>query len=94
MWKHETRQIVFCLCFDTFGVKYFNIDDTDHLLNTLGTNYKYMVDWTGCNFFELTFECNYKDGYVDVSIPVYIKDAMRKLKYKPSKKSQYPPPLP
>ena len=50
MWKDEIRQNVFCLCFDNFGVKYFNRDDADHLLNTLGKDYKYTVDWKGYNF--------------------------------------------
>ena len=84
MWKDETRQIVFCLCVDDFGVKYFNRNDTDHLLNTLGKNYN-------INFCSLKFEWNYKDGYVYVSIPGYIKDALRKLKHIPNKKPQYSP---
>ena len=77
MWKHETRQIVFCSFVDNFGVKYFNREDTDHLLNTLGAHYKYTVDWTGCNFCWLIFEWNYNDIYVDVSILGYIKYVLR-----------------
>ena len=83
MWKHKTRQTVLCFCVDHFGVKYFSKEDAYHLLNTLGTHYKYMVDWTGCNFCGLIFEWNYTDGYVNVSILGHIKDALRKLKHKP-----------
>ena len=31
MWKHETRQTLFCLCVDDFGVKYFSKEDVQHL---------------------------------------------------------------
>ena len=44
IWEHETRQTVFCLCVDDFRVKHFNRDDVDHLLKTLGNDYKYTVD--------------------------------------------------
>ena len=63
----------------------------NHLLNILGTDYKYTVDWAGCNFCGLKFEWNYKDGYVDISIPGYIKDSLCKLKHVPSKQNQHPP---
>ena len=91
IWKHETRQKVFYLWVDDFCVKYFNRDDNDLLLNILVTNYKYTVDWTGYNFYGIIFEWNYKEGCVDVSMPGYVKDALRKIKHKPSKKPQYPP---
>ena len=32
VWKHETRQTIFCLCADYFGVKYFSDSDAKHLL--------------------------------------------------------------
>ena len=35
IWKRETRQIIFCLCVDDLGVKYFSDSDTKHLLQTL-----------------------------------------------------------
>ena len=76
MRNHEIRQTSFCLCVDDFGVKYFNREDMDHLLNTLGTDYKYTVDWTGCNFCGLKFGWNYKEDYTHVSIPGYVKDSL------------------
>ena len=69
MWRHETRQTVLYLCVDDFIVKYFNKDDADRLLNTLGKEYKYTVDWTCYNICDLTFERNYKYAFVDITIP-------------------------
>ena len=50
IWRHKTRQTIFCLCVDDFGVKFFNKKDAKHLLNLLKQNYEYIVDWTGNNF--------------------------------------------
>ena len=32
LWKHTTCRIVFCLCIDDFGIKYYNKDDALHLI--------------------------------------------------------------
>ena len=47
MWRHKTRATKLCLCVDDFGVKYFNDDDVNHLINALQENYKLTIDWTG-----------------------------------------------
>ena len=44
LWQHETRQIRFCLCVDDFGIKYFRKQDAEHLLQAIGSKYKYTVD--------------------------------------------------
>ena len=89
MWKHKTRQTAFFLCVVDFGLKYFSRDDADRLLNTFCEDYKYTVDWTGCNICGLTFEWNYTDIFVDVVMPGYTKDFPRKLNHVPDKKLQY-----
>ena len=33
-WKHTTRRIVFCLCIDGIGIKYYNKDDALPLITT------------------------------------------------------------
>ena len=35
LWKHGTGPIIFCLCMDDVGVKYFHKDDVNHLITTL-----------------------------------------------------------
>ena len=35
LWTHETRKTTFCLCVDDFGVKYFSLDDAEHLISAL-----------------------------------------------------------
>jgi hypothetical protein len=56
MWGHKTLRTRFCLCVDDFGLKFYSRTDAEHFLKALGTNYKYTVDWSGTNYYGLTFE--------------------------------------
>ena len=73
MWQHTTRRTTFCLCVDDFGIKYYIKEDANHLPQAIGSHYKYTTDWDGKNYCGLTFEWDYKNGYVDVSIPGYVQ---------------------
>ena len=44
LWKHKTRQTIFCLCVDDFGVKYWSKEDADHLCNAIGANFRFAID--------------------------------------------------
>ena len=72
LWKHMTRPIQFCLCVDDFGVKYYNRKDVVQLLQAIGKLYKYTTDWTGTKYCGMTFDWDYDNKYVDVSMPGYV----------------------
>lgn len=91
LWKHKTKKTMFALCVDDFGVKYFNKEDAQHLIDTLDAHYDLTVDWTGHNYCGLTLDWNYSEGYVDVSIPGYIVDALKKFQHIKSTRIQHTP---
>ena len=91
MWKHKTRCTIFCLCVDNFGVKYYTKDDVHHLQKTLQPVYDVKIDWTGENFLGYKLRWNYLKNYVDISMPTYIPNLLKKLNYKPHKNPQYSP---
>ena len=91
LWTHNTRQIMFTLAVDDFGIKYFKKEDAQHLFDALKTNYEISTDWTGRNYCGLTIDWNYSAGYVDISMPGYIVEALRKFQHQPSKHSQHAP---
>ena len=91
MWKHKTRQTIFCLCVDDFGVKYYNKEDIHFLHDTIAKEYTCKIDWTGENFLGYKINWNYDRGYVDISIPDYIKNALERLGYNVSTWPQYSP---
>ena len=75
VWQHKSRPTKFCLCVDDFGIKYYSKDDAQRLLNTIGSNYQYTTDWMGRNYCGFTLDWNYPAGYVDISMPGYLKKA-------------------
>jgi hypothetical protein len=90
LWQHDTRQTKFCLCVDDFGVKYFSIQDADHLPNALRANYKIKVDWDGKNYCGLSIKW-YAKNYVDVSMPGYVANTLERLQHRSPAHPQYAP---
>ena len=91
MWGHDSKPTKFCICVDDFGIKYFDKEDANHLLTCLRKEYRCTTDWEGKNYCGLTFNWNYTDGYVDVSMPGYVQDSLQRLGYKPKRQPQYAP---
>lgn len=56
MWTHSTHQILFNLCIDDFGVKYYNKEDVHHLIDTIQQKYQCKCDWEGKHFLGFTLE--------------------------------------
>ena len=91
LWTHKTRKTCFCLCVDDFGVKYFSIDDANHLLNALKEKFQVTVDWKGGNYCGLVIEWNYRERYVDISMPKYVPKMISKFNHEIPKKPQHGP---
>jgi hypothetical protein len=77
LWYHDTRPISFTLVVDDFGVKYVGKQHADHLIKCLKETYKLSEDWTGSLYCGITLDWNYKNGYVDISMPGYIKKKLQ-----------------
>ena len=56
LWRHDTKDIVFSLVVDDFGVRYTSRDDADHLLAASSTKYDLSTDWTGARYCGLTLK--------------------------------------
>ena len=91
LWRHSTRNISFSLVVDGFRVKYVGKDNADHLISTLRELYTVSTDWKGTLFFGLTLNWNYTAGWVDVSMPGYVKAALHKFQNPPPTKKKYAP---
>jgi hypothetical protein len=91
LWKHETRPTLFTLCVDDFGIKYTNKEDATHLLQALGQNYKYSVDWEGNNYLGLALNWNYQNKWVEISMPTYIAKALHKFQHETPSRPQDSP---
>ena len=91
IFQHATRRTKFCLCVDGFGVKYYSQDDLEHFLMALKSKYTITTDLRGEHFCGLTFNWNYEQQYVDISMPQYIGNMLQWLKHTPPNSPQYSP---
>jgi hypothetical protein len=90
IWKHKTRSIVFCLCVDDFGIKNFCQDDVDHLKKSLEQVFKLYIDYSGESYCGLKLRWNYEQGYVDLFMPDFVLNTLRKLLHITSKPQHAP----
>jgi len=76
---------------DDFGVQYFSQNDADHLIQALQDKYIITMDKSGKHFVGLDLKWNYSQGWVDISMPNFVRNTLKKLKYVQHKKPQYAP---
>jgi hypothetical protein len=91
LWRHTTRDIVFSLVVDDFGVRYTSQEDADHLLATLGKHYQVSVDWEGTRYCGLTLQWDYVKRTCDISMPGYIARALQRFQHVPPAKAEHSP---
>ena len=91
IWQHKTRRTRFCLCVDDFGVKYFNQEDADPLLNAIRQHYKVSVDYEGKNYCGLQISWHYEKRFVDINIPGYIDRLLHKFQFQAPKYPTFSP---
>jgi hypothetical protein len=91
LWKHDTRPVTFTLVVDNFGIKYVGKEHVDHLLQALKQEYEVTEDWTGALYCGITLDWNYKEGTVDLSMPVYVDAALHKFQHKPPTRPEHAP---
>ena len=91
LWKHQTRPTKFCLCVDDFGIKFWSKEDAQHLCNAIGATFKYTVDPHGTHYCGLNLDWHYNLGYVDISMPKYVKETLAKLNHSSKVYPQHSP---
>jgi endonuclease I len=65
---------------DDFGVKYVGKENVEHLIQCLkGAKYKLTKDWSGSLYCGISIDWNYKEGYVDISMPGYVKKKLHEI---------------
>jgi hypothetical protein len=92
LWKHDTRPIQFTLVVDDFGVKYVGEEHANHLKATLEEHYKLTCDWTGQRYIGITLDWDYKRRQVHLSMPNYVKKALKQFQHKVRKLQNAPYP--
>ena len=66
---------------DDFGVKYVGEEHAQHLKNTLEEHYKLTCNWTGTQYIGITLDWDYKKQQVHLSMPNYVKKALKQFQH-------------
>jgi len=66
---------------DDFGVKYIGKEHAQHLKNTLEQHYKLTCDWTGTRYIGITLDWDYNKRQVHLSMPNYVKKALKQFQH-------------
>ena len=91
LFKHNKRKTIFALCVDDFGVKYHSQQDLQHLITSLRKYYDISIDYDGQKYCGLQLDWHYNKEYVDISMPSYIKKALKKYNHSSPLRPQYSP---
>jgi hypothetical protein len=79
LFKHETRDIMFCLVVDDFGIGYGTQDDVDHLIQTLQSHdYELTIKPTGDTY--LGMNISFTSNSVTISMPSYVEKMMTRFR--------------
>ena len=91
LWKHDWRPIQFTLVVDDFGVKYIGEEHAHHLKESLEHDYKVTTDWTGNHYIGITLDWDYNRCQVHLSMPGYVKKALKQFQHPPPATKQHAP---
>ena len=91
LFAHKNLPTKFSLCVDDFGIKYNSNQDLQHLIQTLKKYYDISIDKAGKNYCGLTFNWNYREGYVDISMLNYVPKALAQFNHPTPTRLQYAP---
>ncbi len=91
LFKHKTLPIAFCLVVDDFAVKYVGKKHADHLLSVLREKYTISTDWEAKLYCGLTLKWDYRNRIVDLSMPGYVAEALRRFLHPDPTRPQHSP---
>ena len=81
IWKHTTKDILFSLVVDNFGIKYFGKESAYHLIKTLKKLYTVSINWDKSLYCGLTIAWDCTNRTYDISMPQYLQDALHKFQH-------------
>jgi hypothetical protein len=81
LWRHQTRDLVFSLVVDDFGIRYTDIADAEHLIATLEGAYQVSLDWSGARYCGLSLHWDYANRTCDISMPGYVERALQRFQH-------------
>jgi hypothetical protein len=73
LWHHTTRDVVFSLVVDDFGIRYTSRADADHLITTLQAFYDVSLNWTGARYCGLSLKWDFINRTCDMHVHAWLR---------------------
>ena len=89
LWTHSTLPTTFSLAVDDFVLQFFAAANATHLLNAPQEKYSITIGPSVSKYCILTINWNYKEKYVNISMPNSVRKALEQFKYPIPKHPQY-----
>jgi hypothetical protein len=81
LWTHDTRPITLSLVVDDFGIKYVVQEHVEHLKASVDKHYQISCYLIGNACCGIKLDWDYKNKFVDLSMPGYIKASLHKFQH-------------
>ena len=78
LFRHTTRDVIFSLVVDDFGVKYKKREDVDHLISVLTTVYDIATNWEGTKYLGYDLHHDKINRKLVLSMPTVIPRALKR----------------
>ena len=91
LFRHRTRDIMFTLIVDDFGVMYTREQDAQHLMDTLTAVYEIKMDWSGSRFLGITLDWDYDVRSLTTSMPDFVLKALQRYAFDFSQPKSHSP---
>ena len=90
LWHYKWQPVQFTLVLDNFGTKYVGGKHPLHLKHTLEEKYTVTIEWDGKRYIGINLDWDYTRRQVHLSMPGYVKKALKQFDHT-LKKKQYQP---
>ena len=91
LWTHKWRPVQFTLVVDDFGIKYVGEENLQHLIAILRESYEISIDREGKRYVGIHFDWDYNKREVHLSMPGYVKKALKRFQHQTPTKPQNQP---
>ena len=81
LWFHNNKKTLFSLMVNDFCVQYFSTEDSDHVLNALGTKYIITVDMEATVYIGIKLTLDYVHKTVTLSIASHVHKSLHRFQH-------------
>ena len=91
LFLHETRDILFTLVVDDFGIKYTRNENVNHLIESVRKKCPFQIDWDTKQYIRMHLKWDYDNQTIRVNMKGYVEQALKEFEHYIPKRNHYGP---